>query len=134
MTSRKKKNNSVVDCGGRSQCPLTNTLDLVGDKWTLIVIRDMLFVGKKQFGDFLESPEGISTNILAERLKRLETHGIIEKHAYQENPVRHEYFLTDRGRDLMPVLMEIARWGQKHIEGTYVPSEEELNAMRKKYG
>ena len=123
----------IADCGDRSTCPLTNTLDVVGDKWTLLVIRDMLFVGKKQFGDFLDSPEGISTNILTERLKRLEECRIIEKRPYQSNPVRYEYVLTAAGHALKPVLMAIAAWGLAHIEGTKGPTEKELLEMRKRY-
>ncbi|HIE80087.1 MAG TPA: transcriptional regulator, partial [Nitrospinaceae bacterium] len=104
---KKKKPINIKDRGERSKCPMTNTLDLIGDKWTLLVIRDMIFFGRKQFRDFLDSPEGISTNILTERLKRLEKHGIIEKHSYQDNPVRYEYSLTQIGQDLEPVLLEI---------------------------
>lgn len=123
----------ISECGKRSCCPLTNTLDLIGDKWTLLVIRDMLFIGKKQFGDFLESPEGISTNILTERLKRLEEHGVIEKKPYQENPVRYEYFLNERGKSLGPILKQIADWGFAHIEGTQIPSKAQLEELRSKY-
>ena len=112
---------------------MTNTLDLIGDKWTLLVIRDMRFFGRKQFRDFLDSPEGISTNILTERLKRLEKHGIIEKHSYQDNPVRYEYSLTQIGQDLEPVLLEINRWGKNNIEGIRVPKDEELEQFQKKY-
>lgn len=112
---------------------MTNTLDLIGDKWTLLVIRDMFFVGKKQFNDFLESPEGISTNILTDRLKKLEQYGIIEKRAYQKNPVRYEYFLTDAGKDLKPVMEQIAGWGLKYIDGTMAPTKEQLKEFRKKY-
>jgi DNA-binding HxlR family transcriptional regulator len=130
---KRRKTVHIKDCAGRSTCPLTNTLDLIGDKWTLLVIRDMLFVGKKQFGDFLESPEGISTNILTDRLKRLEESGIIEKRPYQKKPVRYEYFLTDAGRALEPVLIAIVGWGYAHIEGTKGPSEKELEELRRHY-
>lgn len=130
---KKKKQIKVAECGERSTCPLTNTLDIIGDKWTLVVIRDMLFVGKRQFNDFLESPEGISTNILTERLRKLEQYGIITKHPYQKNPVRHEYQLTERGQDLMPVLLAIAQWGQAHIDGIAIPTEEQLREMREHY-
>ena len=123
----------ITQCSNRSTCPLTNTLDLIGDKWTLIVIRDMLFVGKKQFGDFLSSPESISTNILTDRLKRLEDYGLIEKRLYQDNPPRYEYFLTDTGFSLKPIIMDIADWGMTHIEGTRGPTEKELEDMRKQY-
>jgi DNA-binding HxlR family transcriptional regulator len=117
----KIKSRQKISCLDRSNCPITNTLDLIGDKWTLLVIRDMLFLKKKSFNEFLESPEGIATNILTERLKRLEEHGIIEKHPYQKTPVRYEYSLTKRGKDLSPVLMEMVRWGNLHIEGTFIP-------------
>ena len=101
----------------RSPCPITNTLDLLGDKWTLILIRD-LFFGKRTYGDFLSSPEGIPTNILAERLKRLLENGIISKEAYQDRPVRYAYTLTEKGDALGPIVEEIAIWGLKYIEGT----------------
>lgn len=101
----------------RSPCPITNTLDLLGDKWTLILIRD-LFFGKRTYGDFQSSPEGIPTNILAERLKRLLENGIISKEAYQDRPVRYAYTLTKKGEALGPIVEEIAAWGLKYIEGT----------------
>lgn len=127
----KKSKLSIADCAGRSTCPLANTLDLLGDKWTLIIIRDMLFLGKKQYGDFLQSPEGISTNILADRLKRLEEYRIVYKEPYKTNPERHEYFLTETGYALQPVILSIAAWGMAHIEGTRGPTEEMLMEMLK---
>ena len=101
----------------RSKCPVTCTLDIVGDKWTLIVVRD-LFLGKRRYGEFAESPEGIPTNILAERLKRLQEHGIVQRRAYQDHPQRFEYTLSPKGRDLAPLVMALVRWGEKHIKGT----------------
>src|SRR3989338_5583847 len=95
----------------RSICPITNTLDLIGDKWTLLIIRDMIFLKKKSFNEFLESPEGIATNILTDRLKRLEECGLVEKRPYTKTPVRYQYTLTRRGEDLRPVIMEMVRWG-----------------------
>jgi len=109
-----------VDPTNRSLCPIATTLDLVGDKWTLVIVRDLL-TGKTRYGEFLSSPEGISTNILADRLKRLEEEGLIEKQAYQENPVRYEYRLTERGQGLHPVLQEICRWANHHFPDTWVP-------------
>lgn len=106
----------------RSACPVANTLDLVGDKWTLLVIRDMRF-GKRTYGEFADSPERIPTNILADRLKRLEEAGIIVRSAYQERPVRYEYTLTDKGRELGEVLQALVRWGKKHIPGVKTLSE-----------
>src|SRR3989338_7945286 len=110
----------------RSICPITNTLHLIGDKWTLLIIRDMLFLKKKSFNEFLESPEGIATNILTDRLKRLEKHGIIERRPYRKAPVRYEYILTRRGENLRGLLMEMIRWGNEYIEGTFVPPKELL--------
>ena len=121
-----KRPRKITECLQRSECPVTNTLDLIGDKWTLLIIRDMLFLKKKSFNEFLESPESIATNILTERLKRLEERGIIEKHPYQKTPVRYEYSLTRRGKDLRPLLMEMIRWGNAHIEGTFIPPKKLL--------
>ncbi len=121
-----KKCHKITGCLERSECPVTNTLDLIGDKWTLLVVRDMLFLKKKLFNDFLKSPEGIATNILTERLKRLEEHGIIEKRPYRKDPVRYEYTLTRRGEDLRSLVMEMIRWGNTHIEGTFVPPKKFL--------
>jgi len=102
----------------RSRCPLAGALDLVGDRWTLLVMRDLLFYDKRRFADFLASPEGIATNILADRLERLERCGLIRRRRYRDNPPREEYQLTGRGRDLGPVLRELIRWGKRHVRGT----------------
>lgn len=102
----------------RSSCPITNTLDLIGDKWTLLIVRDMLLYNKQRYGEFLASDEGITTNILADRLKRLEENGLIKKSPYQRNPVRYAYHLTGKGRELEPMIREMIRWGLKHIPGT----------------
>jgi DNA-binding HxlR family transcriptional regulator len=104
----------------RSGCPISTTLDHVGDKWTLILIRDMV-MGKTRYGAFLESPEGIPTNILADRLKRMETAGLVEKHAYQDRPTRFDYRLTPMGRGLVPVLQEICKWADVHFPDTWTP-------------
>ena len=101
----------------RSVCPITNALDVLGDKWTLIIIRD-LFLGKRIYSEFQASPEGIPTNILAERLKRLLANSIINKEVYQERPVRYAYTLTEKGKALAPVLKQVADWGLKYIPGT----------------
>ena len=107
----------------RSPCPIANALDLLGDKWSLLVIRDLMFTDKRQYGEFLASPEGIPTNILAERLKRLEGYGIISKQPYQERPVRYRYQLTERGHDLRPVLVAMIQWANQHMPDTYqIPS------------
>jgi DNA-binding HxlR family transcriptional regulator len=101
----------------RSICPIANTLDLLGDRWSLLIIRD-LFQGKKRFAEFLASPEHIPTNILTERLKRLQAAGLIETVPYSEHPPRHEYHLTERGDSLAPVLDSVAEWGLVQFPGT----------------
>lgn len=101
----------------RSPCPIAGVLDILGDTWTLLVMRDLLFYDKHRFAEFLASPEGISTNILAERLKRLEACGLVDRRRYQERPPRDEYYLTRRGHDLLPVLRELIKWGQRHVPG-----------------
>jgi DNA-binding HxlR family transcriptional regulator len=101
----------------RSECPITNVLDLLGDKWTLLVIRDLV-LGKRRYQEFLSSPERIATNILADRLKRLAAAGLVIRRTYQRNPARYEYILTRKGRGLEPVLEAIIVWGQKLYPGT----------------
>lgn len=98
----------------RSECPICVGLDVFGDKWSLLVIRDMLFNGKNSFGDFLKSGEKIATNILADRLELLECAGIISKKPHPENKTRIVYRLTPKGIDLAPVLLEIIAWSGKH--------------------
>jgi DNA-binding HxlR family transcriptional regulator len=105
----------------RSACPIANALDLLGDRWTLLVIRDLLFVGKRRFGDFVSSPEGIPTNILSDRLRRLEESGVVEKVPYQARPTRYEYQLTAKGRDLFPVLRALIDWAARHLPGVASP-------------
>ncbi len=105
----------------RSHCPIACILDLIGDRWTLLVIRDMMFFGKQRFEEFLESPEGISTNILTNRLKSLEDLGFIAKQPYGNHSRRMNYQLTEKGKSLRPVLMTMIDWGLKHIPATMVP-------------
>jgi DNA-binding HxlR family transcriptional regulator len=102
--------------GSRSDCPIACSLDLIGDRWTLLIVRD-LFLGKHRFSQFLEAGEGIKTNILAERLKRLEAAGLLERSRYQEHPPRYEYHLTDSGRRLSSVVRAIYGWGQANLRG-----------------
>lgn len=82
-----------------------------------------MLVGKKRYGEFLDSPEAITTNILADRLKRLEAEGLVEKTAYQDNPTRYEYTLTNLGESLLPVLQAICRWANKYYPDTWVPPD-----------
>jgi len=110
----------------RSPCPLSKALDLIGDKWSLVIVRDMC-MGKKRYGDFQSSPEGIPTNILANRLRQLEENAIIEKNAYQQKPLRYDYSLTEKGADLLPVLQELVRWMQKYDAECWTPPDDFFN-------
>lgn len=103
----------------RSCCPIACALDQLGDKWTLLVIRDLL-LGKKRYQELIISPEGIATNILADRLKKLEAAGIVVQQAYQQKPLRYEYSLTKKGEDLRPVLEALVKWGKIYYPGSMV--------------
>ena len=103
--------------GLRSPCPVAAALDVLGDRWTLLVLRD-LFWGKSRYGGFVASPEGIPTNILADRLVRMEECGLLSSSPYQDNPPRLEYKITRKGRELLPALLALAKWGEKHFPGT----------------
>ncbi len=106
----------------RSACPIASTLDILGDKWSLILVRDLL-TGKQRYNQFCDSPEGVPTNLLAARLRKLEAQGVILKKPYQTRPVRYAYTLTPAGRALLPVLQEMSRWANSYIEGTWTPPE-----------
>ncbi len=97
-------------------CPVAYGLDTFGDRWSLLVIRDMMLHGKKTYGEFLNGDEHISTNILADRLKHLEAEGIIDKLQDPDNRRSFIYTLTEKGFDLAPVILETIRWSGKHIK------------------
>lgn len=109
----------------RSACPISCSLDLFGDRWTLLIVRDLLR-GLTRYGEFLSGPEGIPTNILADRLVRLEAAGVVERKPYQQNPPRHAYTLTAKGADLKAVLGAYAVWAMKHLPR--VQADQELAA------
>jgi len=100
----------------RSTCPVSRTLDVLGDRWSLLVVRDLMR-GKKRFAEFLESKEGIPTNTLAERLQRLVRAGIVESHRYSDHPPRVEYLLTVKGEELRPIIRAMVDWGVRHAGG-----------------
>jgi len=108
----------------RSPCPIGNLLDFAGDKWSLLIVRDLLR-GFATYGELAASPEGIPTNILADRLKRLEKVGVIRRVPYRKRPLRYSYRLTEKGKGLQDVLDAIVRWSKKHIAG--VKTFEDLN-------
>ena len=98
----------------RSSCPITIALDVFGDKWSLIIIRDLIFKEKKYYGEFLSSAEKISTNILASRLLKLESEGLISKSQDPNNLSKFIYQLTDKGTDMIPLLLDMIEWSVKH--------------------
>jgi DNA-binding HxlR family transcriptional regulator len=97
-------------------CGISSTLDLLGDKWSLLILRDMLFFGKNTYGDFLNSNEKIATNILADRLLLLENEGIITKQIHPDNKSKYLYNLTQKGKDILPVLLEMLVWSGKYLD------------------
>ena len=115
---------STAKTSPRSACAIANSLDIVGDKWTLLVVRDLLY-GKRTYGELLKSPERIPTNILADRLKRLESAGVIVGTPYQQHPIRYAYTLTPKGKDLGAVLLAFVRWAKRHLPGTVTLGEDE---------
>jgi len=98
----------------RSDCPVSCSLDVFGDKWSLLIIRDVMLRGKVSYSEFLESEEKISTNILANRLNVLEAESILKKDVSPINKSRFIYSLTQKGADLLPIVIEIMDWGAKY--------------------
>lgn len=106
----------------RSACPLNASLEVFGDRWSLLIVRDLLFKGRKTFREFEESEEQIATNILTDRLKRLESEGILERQKDPDDARRSFHRLTEKGMDLAPVVIEMIIWGARHEE-TAAPPE-----------
>lgn len=102
----------------RSNCAIAATLDVVGDRWSLLIVRDLLVRDNLRYGDLSASAEGMPTNTLADRLRKLTDAGIIEREQYSRRPPRYSYRLTDRGRALVPVLDAMATWGTTYVAGT----------------
>lgn len=98
----------------RSDCPISCTLDVLGDKWSLLIMRDLLFFGTNSFGEFLLSDEKIAKNILADRLEYLLEEGFIVKEVSPTNKSKFLYYPTDKGVDLVPLLLQLAAWSEKH--------------------
>ena len=101
----------------RSPCPVSRILEILGDKWSLLVIRD-LFLGRSRFKEFMASPEGIPTNILTDRLQKLTEHGLIEKKPVSEGAKRLAYSLTPKGQALRPALQAMIDWALEYEPGT----------------
>ena len=112
--------------GHRSTCPISTGLDLVGDHWTLLVIRDLMFAGKRHFREFLQSEEAISSNVLADRLGALVQSGIVTKRGDPTHAQKAIYSLTEKGLELLPVIVAISAWTQKHHPKTRRPEAVQL--------
>lgn len=104
----------------KTPCPVAFALDTFGDRWTLLIIRDLMLKGSETYGEFLDSGEGIATNILADRLKVLEATGILLKTRDPENHRRYIYSLTEKGCELAPIMLEMIRWSAKYDPNTIV--------------
>lgn len=133
---RTRRDSSPVDPAAgpmqRSTCAVACALDVVGDRWTLLIIRDLLR-GKTRYGEFLASEEKIPSNILADRLRRLEREGLIERSLYSEHPPRSAYHLTAEGQELGWAVDALATWGLRHFPGSVrmIPSPHNLDSPQR---
>jgi DNA-binding HxlR family transcriptional regulator len=118
--AKTREKRAAIRAPRRSRCPVACTLDVLGDRWTLLVVRDLIR-GKRRFAELVESAERIPTNILADRLKRLVGLGVIRSRRYSDPPPRLEYQLTAKGEDLRQVLRAMVEWGIKHAGGRLPP-------------
>ena len=98
------------------QCPIARSLDVIGERWTILILRELVRFGPRKFQDFAHSLGGISPNTLSARLRRLEEAGIVERRFYEQHPPRAEYVMTEKGKDLRPVLRALLDWGQHHTK------------------
>jgi len=96
------------------RCPVARALDIIGERWTLLILRDLMLHGPRRFQDFQSSFDGISPNTLSARLKTLEDAGVIERRFYEQHPPRAEYVLTDKGEALRPMLRTLREWGERY--------------------
>jgi DNA-binding HxlR family transcriptional regulator len=113
----------------RSTCPISTALELVGDRWTLLIIRDLMFAGKRHFREFLKSEEGISSNILTDRLNSLVEAGIVTREDDPSHAQKAIYSLTEKGLDLLPLLIAMSTWVQKYHPRTRRPEAANLIAQ-----
>lgn len=95
-------------------CPVARTLDILGDRWSILILRDLVLDGPLKFSEMQQALDGISPNTLSSRLKTLEEHGIVERRFYDQHPPRAEYVLTARGRELRPILKTLHDWGERY--------------------
>lgn len=104
----------------RSECPISCALDLFGDKWTLLIIRDIAFKGYRFYNEFLETGEGIATNVLSDRLKMLEANGFLISKKYEKNKTKKIYRLSENGIGLIPIVLEMLLWGIKYDDSLMI--------------
>jgi DNA-binding HxlR family transcriptional regulator len=98
----------------QKSCPVARALDIIGERWTILLLRDLFLQGPRRFQDFQESLAGVAPNTLSARLKVMEEQGLISRRVYSDHPPRLEYHLTDKGKSLGPVLKALREWGQRH--------------------
>lgn len=114
----------------RSQCPVALGLDIVGDHWTLLIVRDLLILGKHEYRELLDSDEGISSNILTDRLNKLQEQGLVNWIHHPESKRRKLYYLTGKGKDLIYVLMALIRWTTTHRADEILIPEDLMESMQ----
>lgn len=105
----------------RSSCALARTLDIIGDRWSILIIRDLMFTNRREYGQLLNAGEGISTNILSERLSRLQQAELINKYPHPNHGKKFVYELTDKGLKLAPMILELAIWSVENQDGAMLP-------------
>ena len=113
----------TLDRQRRSDCPISISLEIFGDRWTLLIVRDLMLKGCTTFREFLDGGEGIASNVFSDRLSRLEAHGVVERRPHEQDGRRRTYRLTEKGIELAPVLLEIILWATRH-EATAAPASE----------
>lgn len=119
----------------RSGCPISNALDVIGDKWSLLIIRDVMFFDRHEFKEMRDADEGIATNILADRLKKLSDLDVLNSIPHPTNGKKKLYYLTGKGKSLLPLMSELVLWGDGHCPGSNAPPEKiaPMRRDRKKY-
>ena len=118
----------------RSECPISSALDIVGDKWSLLIIRDIMLKGKNTYNEFLNAEEKIATNVLADRLVMLEEVGILLKEEHPESKAKYFYRLTKQGVDLLPILVEMILWSEKYLKVSPLAKEFAKQVKKDKEG
>ena len=98
----------------QENCPVARTLDLIGERWTILILRDLLLHGPRRYQDFQDSLAGVAPNTLSARLKDMEANGLITRQLYSEHPPRLEYHLTEKGKSLGPILKSLRKWGETY--------------------